>query len=47
MSATDHVTDTHQHGNGHNGHDDGHHGPPPPRTGWRRWTGPGWYASSG
>jgi cytochrome c oxidase subunit 1 len=43
MSATPHTADTHTNGhtNGHNGHD-GHHGPPPPRTGWRRWTGPGW-----
>src|SRR5690349_2064177 len=44
MSATEHTADdthTNGHGNGHNGHD-GHHGPPPPRTGWRRWTGPGW-----
>ena len=43
MSATEHSADTHTngHSNGHNGHD-GHHGPPPPRTGWRRWTGPGW-----
>src|SRR5215210_3806231 len=28
--------DTHDHGA------DGHHGPPPPRTGLRRWTGAGW-----
>src|SRR4051812_16874134 len=37
---TVHAEETHTHdGHGH----DGHHGPPPRRTGIRRFTGPGWW----